>query len=79
MGNATLSLSVVEKRMLNPTEAASYTGLAAKHFKAICPVPHVELRPGTRLYDRRDLDSWLDRVKNDGENSSDQDILGRLE
>ena len=39
MAIANLNISVMEKRLLKQAEAASYTGLAVKHFKATCPVP----------------------------------------
>lgn len=75
---ANLNISVVEKRMLRPAEAADYAGLAAKHFKAVCPVQPVELRQGVLLYDKRDLDQWIDNVKLGNETTSRDDILGRL-
>lgn len=78
MGNASLNISVVEKRMLKQSEAASYTGLAVKHFKATCPVQPIELRPGTVLYDKRDLDTWIDGMKTGAEMASQDAILGRL-
>ena len=56
MSSVSLNISVVEKRMLSTTEAADYTGLPRKHFKVTCPVQPIELRPGTVVYDKRDLD-----------------------
>lgn len=78
MSSANLNISVVEKRMLKQSEAASYTGLAVKHFKATCPVQPIELRPGTVLYDKRDLDVWIDSMKTGAELASQDAILGRL-
>lgn len=52
MGNANLNISVVEKRMLNQAEAAAYTGLPLKHFKASCPVQPCELHPGRKAWDQ---------------------------
>lgn len=78
MSSASLNISVVEKRMLKQSEAASYTGLAVKHFKAACPVQPIELRPGTVLYDKRDLDTWIDGMKTGAEMASQDAILGRL-
>ena len=78
MGSATLNLTVVQKRMMTETEAASYSGLPRKHFLASCPVRPVELHPGAIRYDRNDLDHWIDMLKNgDGDRSRD-DILSRL-
>jgi hypothetical protein len=78
MSSASLNISVVEKRMLKQSEAASYTGLAVKHFKATCPVRPIELRPGTALYDKRDLDTWIDGIKTGTEMVSQDAILGML-
>jgi hypothetical protein len=78
MSSASLNISVVEKRMLKQAEAASYTGLAVKHFKATCPVQTIELRPGAALYDKRDLDTWIDAVKTGTEVASQDAILGKL-
>ena len=78
MGNANLNISVIDKRMLKQAEAADYTGLPVKHFKATCPVQPVELRPGTVLYDKRDLDTWIDSMKTGAELASQDAILGRL-
>lgn len=38
MATTNLNISVIEKRMLRETEAASYAGLPVRHFKAACPV-----------------------------------------
>ena len=78
MSSASLNISVVEKRMLKQVEAASYTGLAVKHFKVTCPVQPIELRPGTLVYDKRDLDTWIDAVKTGTELASQDAIVGRL-
>lgn len=78
MGSANLNISVVEKRMLRQSEAADYTGLPVKHFKATCPVQPIELRPGTIAYDKRDLDLWIDNIKNGGELATQDAILGKL-
>jgi len=78
MGSANLNISVVEKRMLKQSEAADYSGLPVKHFKATCPVRPVEMRPGTVLWDKRDLDNWIDSMK-EGAEMADQDaILSKL-
>lgn len=73
-----LNITVVEKRMLRPSEAASYSGLALKHFRADCPVQPVELRPGVVLYDKRDLDQWIDGLKDGVADMTHSEILGRL-
>lgn len=78
MSNASLSISVIAKRMFNMTEAASYTGLPVKHFKAICPVQPIELRRGKALFDKFDLDTWIDGEKTGTEMTSQDAILKRL-
>ncbi|MEC3863301.1 hypothetical protein VK792_18590 [Mesobacterium sp. TK19101] len=78
MGNANLNISVIEKRMLSQTEAASYTGLPVKHFKASCPVQPLEIRPGARAWDKRDLDRWIDEMKEGAEMTTQDAILGKL-
>lgn len=78
MAAATLNLSVVEKRMLSPIEAASYCGLASKHFKVLCPVVPISMGGKSALYDKRDLDQWIDSEKSGVEQSSHATILGRL-
>lgn len=78
MPTANLNISVIEKRMLKQAEAADYTGVPAKHFKATCPVQPVELRPGTALWDKRDLDKWIDAIKEGAEMATQDVILGKL-
>ncbi|MCB0636585.1 MAG: hypothetical protein KDC54_08195 [Lewinella sp.] len=78
MANANLNISVIEKRMLKQAEAADYTGLPVKHFKAACPVQPVEMRPGTILWDKRDLDKWIDAMKEGAEMATQDAILGKL-
>ena len=78
MASTTLNLSGVEKRMLSAPEAASYCGMAAKHFKALCPVNPIELRLGDIRWDKRDLDAWIDSCKQGAEEPSREAILGKL-
>ena len=78
MGTTNLNISVIDKRMLKQSEAASYTGLANKHFKASCPVRPMELARGMLLWDRRDIDQWIDTMKADQVEMTRDDILDRL-
>lgn len=73
-----LNISVIDRRMLKQTEAASYAGLPTKHFKAACPVKPIELKEGTLLWDRKDIDLWIDGVKSGAITETRDDILGRL-
>ena len=76
--NTNLNITVLEKRMLRQSEAATYAGLAAKHFATLCPVRPIELQPGRKLWDRQDLDAWIDGVKSDSSNFTRETILKRL-
>ncbi|MDP3340786.1 hypothetical protein [Frigidibacter sp.] len=78
MATTNLNISVIDKRMLKQAEAASYTGLPVKHFKAACPVRPVQLAQGSLLWDRRDIDQWIDTVKSGEVMETRDDILGRL-
>lgn len=78
MAAATLNLNVVEKRMLTAGEAAAYCGLAKKHFEILCQVMPVVIGGRFALYDRLDLDRWIDLEKTGGAQTSQADILKRL-
>lgn len=78
MTRASLSISVVEKRMKTVPEAAHYCGLAVKHFKTLCPVMPIALQQNNLLYDKVDLDRWIDAVKSDTEIETQQSILAKL-
>lgn len=78
MSTTSLNISVIEKRMMNATEAAHYCGIAVKHFKTLCPVRPVLMPPKYKQYDRIDLDKWLDDLKADVEKASQNAVLDRL-
>ncbi len=78
MATTNLNISVIDKRMMKQSEAASYSGLPVKHFKAACPVRPVELKEGTLLWDRKDIDLWIDGVKSGAMTETRDDILSRL-
>lgn len=78
MATTNLNISVIDKRMMKQSEAASYSGLPVKHFKAACPVRPVELKEGTLLWDRKDIDLWIDDVKSGPMTETRDDILSRL-
>jgi hypothetical protein len=79
MGSARLNFTLIDKRMLDATEAADYCGMAAKHFKALCPVRPVALANRHERFDKRDLDQWIDNVKTGSADTSQAAIVGRLE
>jgi hypothetical protein len=76
MSNAVVNLTVVSKRMLDRREAAEHCGRSLKQFEAECPVSPVRFANGDLRYDVRDLDAWLDRLKNKSEDSTT--IIQRL-
>lgn len=78
MGSANLNITVTEKRILRKAEAADYVGMTAKHFAADCPVQPLELRPGDLRWDKRDLDRWIDGMKDDAGVIGQKAILDRL-
>ena len=78
MATANLNIRIVPRRMLSIKEAAEYCGLPVKGFDRKCGVSPVEMPAGIRLYDMRDLDSWIDGFKA-GAGDSDDDILGKLD
>lgn len=78
MATASLNLTVIEKRMLTPVEGAAYSGIPLTFFKLECPVAPVELRPSTLLYDKQDLDKWIDSKKHNPSIGSHDSIVERL-
>jgi hypothetical protein len=77
MSSATLNIKVSPRRMLTVREAAAYCGLTPKRFPLECSVSPVEMPGGAKLYDMRDLDQWIDGLK-DGAPNDDDAILSRL-
>lgn len=63
--------------MLTLKEASAYIGIASRRFPVACAVTPVAMPDGKRLYDMRDLDNWIDGLK-DGGDGSDDEILARL-
>ena len=78
MASATLNLSVVEKRMLSTSDAAAYCGIPVKHFKKFCPVAPMQIAGKFELYDKRDLDDWIDSEKTGYGTWSQAAILEKL-
>jgi hypothetical protein len=79
MSTATLNLSIVAKRMLSKAEAAHYCGMAVKRFEIDCPVLPVRFPNGDYRWDTRDLDQWIDSLKQGSEQTETVDsILARL-
>jgi len=78
MSSATLNLRLTPRRMLSEREAADYCGRPLAKFRAGCTVPPVEFPDGARLFDMRDLDTWLDGLKGASLAATADDILAKL-
>ncbi|MFS8180634.1 hypothetical protein ACMG4P_03645 [Pseudovibrio denitrificans] len=77
MARAQLNLCVQPYRMLKRADAASYCGLSATNFLANCPVLAVLLPVGRKAWDVKDLDRWIEGLKEDSR-PSDDDLLDQL-
>lgn len=77
MADAMLNIRLIQPRLMELKHAAEYIGVKAKLFSAICPVTPTLMPGDVKLYDRVDLDEWIDQVKA-GAADTDDDILGRL-
>ncbi len=77
MTSALVQINIVEKRMLTKAEAASRCGRAIRRFEVECDVAPVSFPNGDKLYDVRDIDGWIDRLKG-GASANVDDIVGRL-
>jgi hypothetical protein len=77
MAGTTLNIRVAPRRMLTLTEAADYCGVTAKRFPIDCGIAPVEFPSGVKVYDMRDLDSYLDGLKG-GAEASDEAVIGKL-
>jgi hypothetical protein len=75
---ATLNLRVQPFRLLTKAEAAHYCRRSVKKFEAQCPVTPIQMADGDRLWDVRDLDRWIDSLKNDPDDDASA-IVSRLE
>ncbi len=77
MNSATLNIRTSPRRMLTSRDAAEYCGIPSRHFSTQCSVPPMQMPNGSQLYDIRDLDSWIDGLKGDAQDS-DASILQKL-
>lgn len=69
MSLAVVNLRVISKRMLDKREAAEHCGRPLKRFEIECSVPPLRFPNGDWRYDVHDLDKWLDKLKDNGEDS----------
>ncbi|MCI0600680.1 MAG: hypothetical protein L0Y60_14390 [Beijerinckiaceae bacterium] len=75
--SAIVRLYFEPKRMLTKAEAAHHCGRSVNRFQAECDVVPVRFPNGDLRFDVRDLDQWLDRMK-EKDTSSHDDIVNRL-
>ena len=68
--------AAIEPRLLSRKQAALYCGMCAATFDRICPVNPVDIGLRNHLFDRQDLDRWIDGL-NAGKLGA-TDWLGRL-
>jgi hypothetical protein len=60
MASTTLHFNLIQKRIVEPKQAAIYVGLkTSKRLEESCPVRPITLGGGVPGYDLRDLDEWL--------------------
>ncbi len=77
MTAASVTVSIAPKRILTRKEAAAYCGRSLTEFNSECPVMPIKFANGDLRYDARDLDAWLDNLKQKAEDS-DAAIIERL-
>ena len=78
MPTSNLNIVVLEKRMLNQSEASAYLGLSHNDFKTICTIRPVEWKPGKYRWDKHDLDKLIDSSKMGDRQVSVSALLERL-
>jgi hypothetical protein len=78
MGQATLNVIMIPKRMLTKAEAASHCGRPVKRFELECPVRPVRFGNGDLRYDIQDLDTWLDGLKAGHDDPNVETIVDEL-
>jgi len=67
----------IQPRLLTKAEAARYCRLGLARFTARCPVQAIEIDDNKRVYDRQELDGWIDSLKK-GNADTEDEILSKL-
>ncbi len=75
--SAIVAIKLAPRRMLNLREAADYCGVSRKQFTMLSGIAPVAMPHGHKLYDIKDLDAWLDALKNNAPDGHEA-ILARL-
>jgi hypothetical protein len=78
MGQTTINLITIPKRILTEAEAASHCGRSVKRFGIECPVKPIRFPNGDERYDIQDLDAWLDSLKAGHQDVDVESIVERL-
>jgi hypothetical protein len=79
MATTTLNLSIIQKRLLTKTEAAEHCGRPIRRFEVECPVKCVRFPNGDVRWDVRDLDAWIDSLKDGFSGADSETLLARLD
>jgi hypothetical protein len=75
---AMLNLNVLQKRVLTKAEAAEHCGRSVKRFEIECPARSIRFANGDIRWDVRDLDAWIDSLKDDRSVGDPQELVDRL-
>jgi len=78
MAVAIVQIPDTPTRLLKLKDAATYCQIPIKRFPAICPVTPLDLGSGLRAYDIKDIDRWIDSLKESEHPDSYDDILAKL-
>lgn len=65
-------------RILSKKEAAAYCRIPVNKFSSICPVTPLDMGNGGMSYDLRDLDDWIDSLKDKNAIYDDDNIIARI-
>ena len=77
-GSICAELVVRPVRLLTKGHAAAYCCRTISRFTVECPVRPLIMKNGDHLYDIRDLDDWIDGMKNGGQEDEAEAALSKL-
>lgn len=72
-----MTLIALPPRLLKKADAARYCGVDPAKFARVCPVQPVDL-DGSRRWDRKALDAWLDSLGRDPDSLSSEQWLEKV-
>jgi len=79
MALAVFEIPDTPTRMLSKKEAAAYCRIPINKFPYTCPVIPLDMGNGITAYDVKDLDKWIDSLKEKAQPYSDEAILAKLD